>query len=891
MKRRDCSVPGQIKRQNRTQLFHLWNTPRGTGDVQAALREFIENVMCIQWSRVIGIALCTGILFAAVRVVPADAKGPLTTRESEWLAAHPDITIAPDPNYPPIEYFDENGEYRGIAADYIALIEKKLGYRFKIVKMQSWDEILASAKNKQIDMFGAAAETPQRSEYMIFTTPFVEFPSVIIVRKDVKESLTLEQLSGLKVAIVSGYADHDYIRNKYPRLDLDVVPSVETGLKKVSFGMVDALVTNLAAATYHIEKQGITNLRLAGNTGYVYRLGFGVRKDWPELAAILQKELAQIGPSERDAIYKKWVHLGNESLYTRREFWVGALGVLILACLVMAGLLVWNRSLKSLVDRRTQELNKELAEHRRTEAALRDSEQRFRSLVETTSDWVWEVDLDNRYTYVSPKVKDLLGYEVDEVIGRRPSEFMHEDEAKRIAGLCTAIVESRGPFARLENTNLHKDGRYVVLETSGVPILDEDGNLRGYRGIDRDITDRIRAEEALKAANKELERRVGERTAELTIANQELQAEVIVRRRAEEELTSANERLRVLFAYAPDAYFLVDLSGNLVDGNMAAEQISGYSLQETAGKNILKWGLLPHDQLPKVRRILAGSAQGHPSGPDEFTFTCKDGRQVELEVRTFPTRIGGQMLILGIARDITARKETEKALLDSERRLRFLSSKLLTAQEEERRRVARELHDSIGQYLAAVKFNIEGVIGANGLEGVENMKRLENLVPMIRGAIEEVRRIYTGLRPSILDDLGILVTIDWFCREIRKTYPNIQIDRHIDAKESKIRKSLKIVIFRVIQEALNNVAKHSGATAVSIFLREEEGEVELIIEDDGVGFDVDEALSRDSQERGLGLTGMKERVELSGGVLAIESVPGDGTRLRALWAAPRLMKF
>ena len=287
--------------------------------MQTRFRKTVAPGKCFPWFWMLSIFLLCVCLVAIVHRTIAQEVPLLSAQERNWLAAHPVITLAADPDYPPIEYFDENGEYCGIAADYVALIEKKLDFRFKILHLQSWDEILDKAKSRQIDMFGAAAETPQRSKYMLFTRHFVEFPSVIIVRKNVSRSLSLEKLEGMKVAVVSGYADHDYIKNNYPNLQLDEVPTVATGLRKVSFGMVDALVANLAAATYYIEKEGITNLHLAGNTGYTYRLGFGVRKDWPELFNILENGLAQIEPNEKEAIFKKWVHLEHESLFANRR--------------------------------------------------------------------------------------------------------------------------------------------------------------------------------------------------------------------------------------------------------------------------------------------------------------------------------------------------------------------------------------------------------------------------------------------------------------------------------------------------------------------------------------------------------------------------------------------
>ena len=134
---------------------------------------------------------------------------------------------------------------------------------------------------------------------------------------------------------------------------------------------------------------------------------------------------------------------------------------------------------------------------RRSALILKESEERFRSLVETTSDWIWEVDAHGVYTYASPRVKDLLGYAPEEIIGKTPFDFMPPDEAARVGQQFAEIVAAQRPFERLENINLHKDGRRVVIETSGVPIFDRDGRLAGYRGMDRDVTERIQAEEKL----------------------------------------------------------------------------------------------------------------------------------------------------------------------------------------------------------------------------------------------------------------------------------------------------------------------------------------------------------------------------------------------------------
>jgi len=147
---------------------------------------------------------------------------------------------------------------------------------------------------------------------------------------------------------------------------------------------------------------------------------------------------------------------------------------------------------------------RDVTDRKQAEEKLRTSEERFRALTENTTDWIWEVDQTLVYTYCSPKVKDLLGYEPLEVIGKTPFYFMPEHESRRISEMAYSTMSSHTPFSSLENINIHKDGRQVILETSGIPIFDTNGNFSGYRGIDRDITERKKTEEILKEKEREL---------------------------------------------------------------------------------------------------------------------------------------------------------------------------------------------------------------------------------------------------------------------------------------------------------------------------------------------------------------------------------------------------
>jgi signal transduction histidine kinase len=232
--------------------------------------------------------------------------------------------------------------------------------------------------------------------------------------------------------------------------------------------------------------------------------------------------------------------------------------------------------------------------------------------------------------------------------------------------------------------------------------------------------------------------------------------------------------------------------------------------------------------------------------------------------------------------EIGERKRTEDDLHKTEKQLRLISSQRLTAQEQERRRIAAEIHDSIGSALAAIKFKVDRTVQQMEQETNAN-ESLRDLLPTVQQAIDESRRIQSNLRPSLLDDLGILPTIEWQCREYQRMYPHIHVEKQIDVTEDKIPAPLKTVIYRISQEALNNTAKYSRADLVTLSLRKTGDPIELVIQDNGQGFDVKDTLSKEKYKRGLGLSSMRERAELSGGSFDIESIRGKGTTIRVSW--------
>lgn len=237
-----------------------------------------------------------------------------------------------------------------------------------------------------------------------------------------------------------------------------------------------------------------------------------------------------------------------------------------------------------------------------------------------------------------------------------------------------------------------------------------------------------------------------------------------------------------------------------------------------------------------------------------------------------------------LKREVEERRRAEKALKISENELRYLSSRLLEVQESERKLIAMDLHDAIGQVLVGIKINLESKLGSMDKEEAPAGISLKDIISMVRKCIQETERVLTELRPSILDELGILATISWFCREFQSVHPNIKVEKQIHLKEGEIPDSLKIVIFRLMQEALSNVAKHSKADLVRISIHRVNDNIEMSIEDNGEGFDLKDVYSgKNVMEKGLGLSSMQERTSFSRGSFSVESARGEGTVIRASW--------
>ncbi|MES9964757.1 MAG: EAL domain-containing protein [Candidatus Sedimenticola sp. 20ELBAFRAG] len=435
--------------------------------------------------------LILALLFQAGAVLAADGNSSqpqLSPEERAWLSAHQNIRLAPDPEFNPVEYFDSEGRYLGMAADYVALVEKRLGINFEIVRLSNWNEALEQAKSRSIDMWGAASPTPQRLEYMRFTRPLFEVPAAIIVRKQVSRDLSMEDLKGMKVAVIDGYAAHDFILHTYPGLQIDPVPDVQTALRKVSFGLADAMVGNLVTATHYMEQEGIANLRVAGESGYLYSWAFATRRDWPELSSILDKALASLTAEEKQFIYNKWIGLANTTWKPGKEFIITTLVLFSMALFV--AVVGWNFTLKRKVSEQTEKLQGELEERHRNEQEILLAASVFSSTVEA----IMITDPNSRILRVNPAFTRITGYTLEEAVGNSPRLMRSGHYDKSFYTALWNTVNTEGSWQG-EIWNRRKDGEVFPAWETITAVMNDAGYVTHYIGSFFDITERKMSEQ------------------------------------------------------------------------------------------------------------------------------------------------------------------------------------------------------------------------------------------------------------------------------------------------------------------------------------------------------------------------------------------------------------
>jgi len=354
---------------------------------------------------------------------------------------------------------------------------------------------------------------------------------------------------------------------------------------------------------------------------------------------------------------------------------------------------------------------------------------------------------------------------------------------------------------------------------------------------------------------------------------------------AEEQLQNSEKFFRSVIENTSDIILISNVNGIVSYVSPAVERRLGYKPDDIINKNIFDFVHCREVSFTKeIFSKLKADKRKLPRSV-EIHLRHKNNSWVIFEVMSkLLTEDFTRNRIVVNLRDISERRESDEKLRESEKRLRRLSSQLILTQERERKRIAREIHDSIGQSLTNIKLSIENTCEyLDSKVGLSAPPTLKKIVPTIQNTIAEVRKIVRNLRPSILDDLGIIATISWFIRNFKDVNPGIEVETRIAVKEKDILDELKIAIFRIIQESFNNISKHSNATHIMIEMTKTISTINMIIKDNGVGFNIKDKTSERSKSS-FGIDSMRERARLSNGIFSINSKVGLGTTIKVSWS-------
>jgi len=504
-------------------------------------------------------------------------------------------------------------------------------------------------------------------------------------------------------------------------------------------------------------------------------------------------------------------------------------------------------------------LYEDVTEKKQMEILLRESEILFRSIFETSPDPINLNNLeDGKFMFVNDKFLELTGFSMQEIIGRTALEInLWNDPRRRVQFF--AQIENMSQVSDFEAEFRRKDGTILTSLSSAQSLIYQ--NKPHVLVVSRDITELKKTQQALQDANTELEQRY-------EISSERLKASEI-------KYSSLVEALLT------GVYMCIETK--IVFVNKQFAEMFGYTKDELRGMEMND--LIHPEDNEDAKSIFSISSSGETVDHEyEVRGVRKNGESIYLSGKNTAIEFQGQQAILGNIANISKRKKAEKELQKSEEGLRALSAQLLSAEERERKRIASDIHDSIGQALSAIKFSVESSLLSIRNQSLPSaQKSLEKIIPLTQQSIDEVRRIIMDLRPSTLDDLGLVATISWFCRDFESIFMDISVEKEIHVQEDDISVPLKTVIYRIMQEALNNAAKYSRTNSILLKLARTEEYLELLIEDKGVGFELDGAVEGKGGRKGLGLSSMKERASLSGGTFTILTALGIGTRIQVLW--------
>ncbi|MCX6557584.1 MAG: PAS domain S-box protein [Candidatus Aminicenantes bacterium] len=480
---------------------------------------------------------------------------------------------------------------------------------------------------------------------------------------------------------------------------------------------------------------------------------------------------------------------------------------------------------------------RDISERRRAEEQLRF----LSSITENTSDAILVTDADFAITYINKVGEQFFGYSLDELKGKTPDIFNAEPRAQQIQQELYKIVAS-GKIHLGESLNRRKDGSTFYCEYKVMPLKDKHGKIYAYLAVQRDISERKRNEEALR---------------------------------------QSENKYRELVENHNDVIFSVDISGKIEYLSPAIRRVTGYTPEEVTGRNLFDF-FNPEDRKRYGEQMQQTADSGSSVG--EFQITVKDKSSKWVMASSRSVVENGRIVgIRGIMSDISERKEAESKLLAYQKQLQALTSEIMLVEERERRRIASELHDHIGQNLALCKLKVTAL--EQNLDDETLKGELTEVHRLLEGSIQDARSLIFDLSPPVLYELGFSAALEWLAERMQEQF-RIPVEFESRLKDPELKSDQQVILFQVARELLMNVGKHSQASQAKIILAQEGPFLKLQVNDDGVGFDASQVFAPREPDGGFGLFSMRERLNYLGGRLDVKSKRGQGSQITVRVSLP-----
>ncbi|MFH1719349.1 MAG: PAS domain S-box protein, partial [Planctomycetota bacterium] len=473
----------------------------------------------------------------------------------------------------------------------------------------------------------------------------------------------------------------------------------------------------------------------------------------------------------------------------------------------------------------------DITERKRAEKGLRESEQKFRSYIDNAPDGVIVVDRQGRYIEANEAICNMTGFSKDELLAQSVRDTLApESQEAGLQHFNKAVAEG---WATGEYAYLRKNGSAGYWTVDAVKISEN-----RFLGFVKDVTDNKRAEEALRASE---------------------------------------EKFRSIFDTAPNLITSVNEDGTVVDCNRRILEILGYQKEEVIGQSMAK--IIHPDYLADAEKALQEVFTIGFSYNKEYRMVRKDGSLIDVSINSSAIKdeSGRHVRTLCVIDNITDRKQAEQRILEDRAQLKSLASQLSLTEERERRRLATELHDQIGQSLVISKIKLDQLRESAASDELTNA--LQEVCHCLSRVIQDTRMLTFDLSSPILYELGFEAAVaEWLADEVRGKH-GIQTEFEDDGQSKPLDEDIRALLFRNVRELLINIVKHAKAGKVKVSLQKVDEHINVIVEDDGVGFDPVEVKARAAKRAEFGLFSIRERLEQLGGHIEIESGPGHGSRI------------